>query len=83
MAKRVAYLALLLAALCSAGCYHRVVASKGMGGMGTTVQEPYRSNTAADRAIDNISGSSSPPPSTGIGNSHVVTPSGNGITVRP
>ena|SRR5215831_3143585 len=38
------------------GCYQRVVSSKGLGGMGTTVEEPYRSNTAADRAVDSMFG---------------------------
>jgi len=37
------------------GCYQRVVSSKGFGG--STVQEPYRSNTAADRAVDSAFGS--------------------------
>lgn len=45
---------LLLTALTLApgGCYKRVVATRGIGSMGTGVQEEYRSNTAADRWID-------------------------------
>src|SRR5437868_9178670 len=46
----------LVAAGGMCGCYHRVVASKGLGGRGGSVQEPYRSDTAADRAVDNLTG---------------------------
>jgi hypothetical protein len=47
---------LALMALSGAGCYKRVVSSKGFGGMGTTIQDPYRSDTSADRAVDGLMG---------------------------
>jgi len=46
--------------MCAGGCYHRVVSSKGVGGRTAAVEEPYRSNTAADRWIDETFGD--PPP---------------------
>jgi hypothetical protein len=57
MARRLITLGLTLCTLCCTGCYERVVASKGLGG--STVQDSYRSNTAADRAVDGMFG---PPP---------------------
>jgi hypothetical protein len=59
--RRAAVIVCLVLAGGIAGCYHRVVSSKGLGGMGTTVQDPYRSDTAADRAIDRMSGSEAKP----------------------
>jgi hypothetical protein len=56
MARRVVILCLALLVLCGGGCYKRVVSSKGFGGMGTTIQDSYRSDTAADRAVDNATG---------------------------
>jgi hypothetical protein len=56
MIRRLAILAVCLALPLLGGCYQRVVSSKGFGGMGTTVEEPYRSNTAADRAVDSMFG---------------------------
>jgi hypothetical protein len=57
MVRRLAILGLTIACLGCTGCYERVVSSRGLGG--TTVQEPYRSNTAADRYVDSMF--SSPP----------------------
>ena len=37
-------------------CYQRTVGTKGMGGVGTRTQREYRSNTAADRAVDSVLG---------------------------
>jgi len=56
MKRRGVILVLAVVALSGAGCYKRVVSSKGFGGMGTTIQDPYRSDTAADRAVDSLSG---------------------------
>lgn len=39
-------------AVAGAGCYKRVVSSKGVGAGSTSVQQPYRSETAADRWFD-------------------------------
>src|SRR4051812_5559530 len=62
--RRTAPLALLITALLavgSIGCYHRVVSSRGLGGMGSHVQESYRSDTAADRAVDGMFGPTEKP----------------------
>jgi hypothetical protein len=37
-------------------CYERTVATKGLGGSGVRTQQPYRSETAADRAVDSMIG---------------------------
>lgn len=37
-------------------CYRRVVATKGLGGTGQRVDPSYRSDTAADRAVDGMMG---------------------------
>lgn len=34
------------------GCYQRTVSTSGIGTRGVTTQESYRSNTAADRWVD-------------------------------
>jgi hypothetical protein len=47
-------IALLLLPL--AGCYNRVVATHGLGASGVRTQPSYRSNTAADRAVDGLLG---------------------------
>jgi hypothetical protein len=39
-----------------AGCYERVVASRGVGGSSVQVQKPYRSDTRLDRAVDSLLG---------------------------
>ncbi|HYF14185.1 MAG TPA: hypothetical protein VD971_03835 [Phycisphaerales bacterium] len=39
-----------------AGCYERVVASRGVGGSSVQVQKPYRSDTRLDRAVDGLLG---------------------------
>lgn len=39
-------------AAAGAGCYKRVVSSKGIGAGSSSVQQPYRSETAADRWFD-------------------------------
>jgi hypothetical protein len=36
------------------GCYERTVSAKGIGAMGTNVQDGYRSDTAMDRAWDSM-----------------------------
>ena len=59
MSRRAVILATALALPLLAGCYQRVVSSRGLGG--GTVQESYRSDTAADRAVDSLFG---PPPKT-------------------
>lgn len=48
------------AIMASGGCYHRVVSTKGLGGMGKPTDDPYRSDTAADRAVDRLTGASQP-----------------------
>jgi hypothetical protein len=47
-------LSLALFAIFASGCYERTVHAKGIGAMGTKVQEGYRSDTAADRAWDSM-----------------------------
>lgn len=47
-------LVLLLPTALGAGCYERVVRANGIGSTNTAVQDGYRSNTAADRAVDRI-----------------------------
>ncbi|HYE63222.1 MAG TPA: hypothetical protein VD997_14600 [Phycisphaerales bacterium] len=47
---------LALSLLVLPGCYRRTVATKGLGGVGTRTQTEYRSNTAADRAVDGMLG---------------------------
>ncbi|HLP83675.1 MAG TPA: hypothetical protein VK157_04945 [Phycisphaerales bacterium] len=39
---------------CISGCYERTIKSRGIGGMGKSTQSGYRSDTAADRAVDSI-----------------------------
>jgi hypothetical protein len=56
MMRRIVMPVLVVLGLTGTGCYNRVVSSKGFGGMGTTIQDPYRSDTAADRAVDNLTG---------------------------
>jgi hypothetical protein len=56
MTRRLSILAIVLVLPLLGGCYQRVVSSRGLGG--AEVQESYRSNTAADRAIDGMFGSS-------------------------
>jgi hypothetical protein len=43
-----------LALLALAGCYERTVKARGVGAMGKSLEPSYRSNTAADRAIDSL-----------------------------
>jgi hypothetical protein len=38
------------------GCYERTVSTRGLGGVGKKTQSEYRSNTAADRAVDSMLG---------------------------
>lgn len=45
---------LCLVALVAGGCYERTVSARGIGAMGTRVQEGYRSDTAMDRAWDSM-----------------------------
>ena len=59
MARRLTIFGLGFCVLACSGCYERVVSSRGLGS--ATVQEPYRSNTAADRYVDSMFG---PPPKT-------------------
>ncbi|MCX5690579.1 MAG: hypothetical protein NTV94_12495 [Planctomycetota bacterium] len=44
----------LAGAACLGGCYERVVSANGIGASTASVQDSYRSNTAADRAIDSV-----------------------------
>jgi hypothetical protein len=78
------FLALLM--LSGAGCYHRVVSSKGLGGMGTTVEDPYRSDTAADRAVDRMTGHEAKQPGYQIespgSSSGTTVPATTGATYR-
>jgi predicted small secreted protein len=37
-----------------AGCYERTTKARGVGAMGRSAQSGYRSDTAADRAVDSI-----------------------------
>jgi hypothetical protein len=60
--RRIVICCLASFALSGAGCYERVVSTKGLGGVGTAVQQPYRSNTAADRAFDSMLGNEQKPP---------------------
>jgi len=49
----------LLAALTlvsATGCYEQTVAARGVGASGMAVQESRRSNTAADRWFDSVTG---------------------------
>lgn len=43
-----------LASLALGGCYERVVSSNGIGATSADVKNPYRSETAADRAFDRL-----------------------------
>ncbi len=36
------------------GCYKRTISTSGVGSYGANVQESNRSNTAADRWVDNL-----------------------------
>ena len=47
---------LLVAVFALGGCYQRVVGTRGLGASGTRVQPEYRSDTAADRAVDGMLG---------------------------
>jgi hypothetical protein len=47
---------LLAAGALMGGCYERTVSTRGIGGVGSTTQKEYRSNTAADRAMDSLLG---------------------------
>jgi hypothetical protein len=49
-------LMLLAAVLALGGCYQRVVGTRGLGAAGTRVHPEYRSDTAADRAVDGMLG---------------------------
>ncbi|MBS0188623.1 MAG: hypothetical protein JSS51_11180 [Planctomycetes bacterium] len=52
MKKRVVLSIVGLAATAMAGgCYQRVVRAEGLGAQGVTVQKPYRSETALDKAV--------------------------------
>jgi hypothetical protein len=87
MLRRSAIVVLVLLALSGAGCYKRVVSSKGFGGMGTTIQDPYRADTAADRAVDSALGND-PKPVRGADNMPVTkrtywTDTAPGKSVRP
>jgi len=42
--------------LLMSGCYERTVSTRGLGGVGKKTQTEYRSNTAADRAVDSMVG---------------------------
>lgn len=44
----------LLAIAALGGCYERTVKARGVGAMGKSLEPSYRSNTAADRAIDSL-----------------------------
>lgn len=43
-----------------AGCYEETVAARGVGSSGMAVQESRRSNTAADRWFDDVTGNTPP-----------------------
>ncbi len=45
-----------------AGCYEETVAARGVGSSGMAVQESRRSNTAADRWFDDVTGNTPPRP---------------------
>jgi hypothetical protein len=47
---------LLAMTLLLPACYERTIATKGLGGTGMRTQQPYRSETAADRAVDSMMG---------------------------
>lgn len=47
-------LCLVVAAVSLGGCYERVVSANGIGASSADVQGGYRSNTAADRALDSV-----------------------------
>lgn len=49
-------LLIVLVVLPLSGCYERVVATKGLGATGVRSQPAYRSDTAADRAVDKVLG---------------------------
>lgn len=46
--------------LAQAGCYRRVVGARGVGALSQPVQSGYRSDTAADRALDRSFGPPAP-----------------------
>jgi hypothetical protein len=46
----------VFAVLVMGGCYERTVSTRGLGGVGKKTQTEYRSNTAADRAVDAMVG---------------------------
>ncbi len=41
-----------LALLGTTGCYKRVISTRGVGSQSTKVEEPYRSETKADKWMD-------------------------------
>jgi len=57
---QLALLALTASTLCLPACYERIVSANGIGSNYADVKRGYRSDTAADRAVDNLFNSPKP-----------------------